>query len=469
MPLTDLPEELLCIIFDYTTRGARKNLRLTSKLFERLASPLMWDRIWISSHPLDLDVFKWVTQSRFAGNIRELVWDDTTFQRPLMDWDNFLRISEEGHSSRRGANYPVSYDAYEKWYDTALAHHEIRAMRLDQQALTDALPKLRGLKRVILTNRHVESIPHEDEVPEFGSSPTVRQWKEWPERVPFPPSVCWYNDTSDALSNVHELFDLDYLDDGLPELDFRGALENACPFRGLFILLHALNEERVRSGRSGVQEFIIRPSYEPGTEFGPGISYLFFARLGTPMIQMTRLFEGLRVLNLVISNGSPRAMVTRVIGRRHLAHVLRAARSLVDLTLEMDYLNILKASPSFEDVGALDSKYRYEHLKRVTFVNGWFDVNSLMLFLRNHRDVLKDVHLYKCSLVFDSILRKTWRTILGDLRNQNLHYNTFIIEDCEVAHLYYNNASYSWNGEMRLDAREHEWEEERFRYYDRYY
>ena len=116
MLLTDLPEELLSIIVHHASRGALKNLRLTSKLFDRLASPFIWDRIWISSHPLDLDVFKRVTKSRFAGNIRELVWDDTTFQRPLLAWKDFVHVSENGHQSRRGARYSPTRGAFEKWH-----------------------------------------------------------------------------------------------------------------------------------------------------------------------------------------------------------------------------------------------------------------------------------------------------------------------------------------------------------------
>lgn len=115
MLLTDFPEEVLAIIIGHVTRGALKHLRLTSKLFERLASPLIWDRIWISSHPLDLEVFERVTKSRFASNIRELVWDDTTFQRPLLNWKNFVYVNEYGHPSRRGAKYSPTRGAFDKW------------------------------------------------------------------------------------------------------------------------------------------------------------------------------------------------------------------------------------------------------------------------------------------------------------------------------------------------------------------
>ena len=117
MLLTDLPEELLDLVLRHATRGALQQLRLTSKLFDRLASPLVWDRIWISSHPLDLHVFKRVTASRFASNIRELVWDDTTFQRPLLDlnWTDFVRVNESGHESRRGAKYAPTRGAFQQW------------------------------------------------------------------------------------------------------------------------------------------------------------------------------------------------------------------------------------------------------------------------------------------------------------------------------------------------------------------
>ncbi|KAL9079571.1 MAG: hypothetical protein Q9157_001568 [Trypethelium eluteriae] len=433
MFLTDLPEELLDNIVQHSTRGSLKNLRLTSKLFERLASPLIWDRIWISSHPLDLAIFNRVTSSRFVKNIRELVWDDTTFQRPLANWKTFLNANEHGHELRRGAKYLPTRGAFEKWFEVASAHHSIRKLAHDQETLNKAMPKLENLRRVVLTNRNVEPIPHEDKVPEFGTSPTVRQWKQWPERVPFPPSVCWYDEFRSPDEFVGDLFDIDYLDDALPELGFYGALENSRPFRGLLILLRALNEQKIRTGKLGVKEFIIRPSYEPSTQLEPGISYLFFSRSGFHMTQMASIFEGLRVLNLVISNGKHRSKGASVVQLGQMTRVLRAAQQLEDLTLEMDYLPILCTDPSgVDDSGALHSNYRYEKLRSVSFTNGEFQAEPLLRFLRNHANVLRDVRFYACNLEkhASETMWTSWSRLLFAVKNEKLRYRTFFVEDC---------------------------------------
>ncbi|KAL9096966.1 MAG: hypothetical protein Q9165_000930 [Trypethelium subeluteriae] len=493
--LTDLPEELLDNIVQHATRSSLKNLRLTSKLFERLASPLIWDRIWISSHALDLEIFKRVTSSRFSKNIRELVWDDTTFQRPLANWKTFVNANLHGHELRRGAKYVPTRDAFEKWFEVASAHHSIRKLALDQETLNEAMPKLVNLKRVVLTNRNVEPIPHEDNVPEFGASPMVRQWKQWSERVPFPPSVCWYDEFRSPNEFVGDLFDTDYLDDALPELGFHGALENSRPFRGLLILLRALNEQKRRTGKLGVKEFIIRPSYEPNTQLEPGISYLFFSRSVFHLTQMANLFEGLRVLNLVISNGKHRSKGAEVVQLGHMTRVLRAARQLEDLTLEMDYLPILYTDPSgVDDNGALHSNYRYEKLRSVSFTNGEFQVEPLLRFLRNHASVLRDVRFYACNLEkhASETIWTSWSRLLFAVKNERLRYRTFFVEDCtDPVGCFYNNSSstaetfeeyfdgnvhsdHAHGKEQKLSAIPIDVSNEaqngaRFEYYDRYY
>ncbi|KAI9713040.1 MAG: hypothetical protein M1820_001025 [Bogoriella megaspora] len=481
MLLTNIPEELLDIIVHRVDRGSLKVLRLTSKLFERLASALIWDRIWISSHPLDLAVFKRVTASRFARNIRELVWDDTTLQRPLMNWENFVNVCELGHPLRRGAKYSPTREAFEIWHDIASKHHFNRTLHEDLNALTAALPRLENLTRIVLTNRNVEPIPHEDDVPEYGSSPTVRFWRHLPERLPLPPSVCWYTDSYAAWDSLGDMVDIDYLDDALPDISFHGAIENARPFRGLVILLHALDAQRAIGRGPTIKEFVIRPSYEPSTTSEPGISLLFFQRSSVKMTQMTSLFENLRVLNLVISNGLHKALGLSVTRNGNIAHCLRAARSLEDLTLELDTMPILFEGPSNTRItGAMDPNFAYGKLRKVTFIYGEFHSEVLVQWLQN-QPVLQDVHLYKCSMDWPRTAetRKSWKDLLYELKHEKLPYESFVIEDCTSStDFFYNNAHRPKeqikdfvlkDGPCPIDVSKEEWITERFRTYDKYY
>ena len=282
---------------------------------------------------------------------------------------------------------------------------------------------------------------------------------------------------------MDDLFDPDYLDDAVPELSFRGALENARPFRGLTILLHALDAQRARSQKLGIKEFTVRPSYEPGTIIEPGISYLFFSRWGVHMNRMASIFEGLRVLNLVISNGRHPSDGARIMRKRHMTSVLRAARSLEDLTLEMESLPILTVfRSSSEESGALDSNYRYQNLKRATFLYGVFHAEPLVRFLRNHRSVLQDVQFYKCRVGGSRLetAQKTWLDVLQDVKNEKPQFKTFILEDCSAARCpyFFDNVGRPSNEIERfvagdcatpVDVNTDKRDAERFKFYDRYY
>ena len=201
------------------------------------------------------------------------------------------------------------------------------------------------------------------------------------------------------------------------------------------------------------------------------------------MTQMANLFEGLRVLNLVISNGPHPSLGLGVMLRGNLTLVLLAARQLEDLTLEVDFLPILAMyRDGNEDAGALDANNKYDALKKVSFINGQFQKIPLLRFLRNHRKVLKEVQFYKCNLHYspDEQAGNTWRDVLHEAKNMKLRYKSFAIEDCTTrsAGVFFNNNTrspedfekfFTGNASIPLDENIEEQNEDRYEYYDRYY
>jgi hypothetical protein len=284
--------------------------------------------------------------------------------------------------------------------------------------------------------------------------------------------------------DTRELYHLDYLDDGLPELSFHGALENARPFRGLLILLEALHALSTTARKPIIEEFSIRPSYEPGTQSGPGISYLLFIAASRPLIDhIHSLFTGLRRLNLVISNAhkTQRDVGSLAIRRGHLRGALQHAEHLEELTLELDELPALTLTPNgLKSDGVINPEFIFAKLKILTIVYGTFHANPLLDFLRNHRNILEDVCFHACRMKKHSSEREpqTWREILYRMQQEKLNFRSLVIANGQALDYAYDNTRRSQqemrdfllhDGPFPLDVMDEWHHAERFKIYDRYY
>ena len=89
--LQALSIELQLAILELMPRSAYKTLRLVSSRLNAIISPLLYERIWPSSHPIDLEVFKLVVRNPLLRRgVKEFIWDDTTFCDPLIDKKSLL-------------------------------------------------------------------------------------------------------------------------------------------------------------------------------------------------------------------------------------------------------------------------------------------------------------------------------------------------------------------------------------------
>ncbi|MCJ1228961.1 hypothetical protein MMC12_005625 [Toensbergia leucococca] len=427
--LVQLSYELLDNIVRRLDSHGIKTIRLTSQRLHQVASPLLFQRIFISSHPLDLDVFNRITSnSILQKNIRELIWDDTTLNQVLMTWEIF--VSQAEHSwPNHPAEYTPSRGAFDFWVGTTKDHHVIRSQHLDQRSLMETLPKLSSLESVILTNRNVEALPSERDFPEAGSSPTTRQWLALPEKVPFPPRVDWLltNADSEAFDGgINNFFNIDFYDDGWPaeevnlnDSDYYCVYNTLRPFRGLLILLRALSNTGTR-----IKKFMIRPSYEKFRDHMPGISHVLFQKWSPDLDCFVDVVKHLRVLHLVISSdeiGSGK--ITARLG--HLTRLLRAAAQLEDLSLEMTEM---------PTVGVLDPSYTYPYLRKARFLEGNIDPERFLTFLRNHRATLQNLELYYCHLEIS-----TWETTVALIKQEQLTY-----KHCIFHHVSDNTPLHDW-------------------------
>ena len=79
--LSNLPNEMLSMILKLLEKDQLKSVRCTCKLFETMVSPLLFDKIYISPHQKNLDVFRQITEhSDLCRYPRELVYDIQKFK-----------------------------------------------------------------------------------------------------------------------------------------------------------------------------------------------------------------------------------------------------------------------------------------------------------------------------------------------------------------------------------------------------
>lgn len=74
------PNEVLLLIIGYSRKEELKIIRRASKTCNALATPLLFDDIYISAHQKDLEVFANITQSpHLSQSIRRLIYDTSIF------------------------------------------------------------------------------------------------------------------------------------------------------------------------------------------------------------------------------------------------------------------------------------------------------------------------------------------------------------------------------------------------------
>ncbi|KAF4995398.1 hypothetical protein FGRMN_5182 [Fusarium graminum] len=236
--ILDFPEEVSVAIIEKLQGKEIKTIRATCKKLNRIASPYLFRVLYISCHQLDLDVFRVVVNNPLLiGGVRELVIDDTTMSSQLSDerlfhdlashreaWVNrdvpyidnpnvhFLhqkKIREPLRGLSEGTWVQGPDNALWQFYMSVLkGHHENRLAHTDVLTLQDALPHLKSLRSLVITNRNADESHSTGAQSLESTSPLVKMWRRFgtqrQERPPFPPRCDWLYDpsTPNGLSQV---------------------------------------------------------------------------------------------------------------------------------------------------------------------------------------------------------------------------------------------------------------------------
>lgn len=91
-----LPNEVLLIVFNPLEKIELKVVRCVCQLFARLASPLLFDRIYISPHRQNLDVFCNIAQHKYLCHYpRMLIYDVQAFKENIDHEDYYKKLCHQ--------------------------------------------------------------------------------------------------------------------------------------------------------------------------------------------------------------------------------------------------------------------------------------------------------------------------------------------------------------------------------------
>lgn len=419
-----LPNELTDTVLQDLSIQDIKSLRLTCRSYATVGAPHLFPRVWLSSHPLDVQVFRTVIRNPLiCRGVRELIWDDTTYCDSLMDREKYLDTAK--HFGSWGSWCTDLYPTQEGEYgyglflEKARLHHHIRRKRIDERLLLAALQKLKNLSSVVLSSRH-HYMPAPDDAC-IGESPTARLWNK--ERLfktfAYPPTVDWKaaheieDDSELKIEDILRMMTVDYHCDAWERHEPTNAsrVHVQRPWRGLLILLRALSNTN-----KPIENFEIQPQY--ASKWGKdnsmvGISHYFFRQSTPDLERFVAIARHVRRLNLVLScegassvEGRHASAITTV-NRGHLTRLLQSAANLEELHLELPLPNVMKA---------IGPQTHYPRLRQLSLMQGIVEPSELVAFLKEHRQTVRSLILSHCNSSSTS-----WATLFEQLKADGLY------------------------------------------------
>ncbi|KAM5353533.1 hypothetical protein ACJ41O_000183 [Fusarium nematophilum] len=470
--ILQLPPEIASAILDLLPGSAIKSLRATCRQLHQAASPLLFPVLYLSCHQLDLDVFRLVTHNPLlASGVCELVIDDTTLAPSLSDWRVYEAVaSREELWPDRKKPYPFrdgffdeprkewssgpDKELWEMFMRVFKGHHDNRLAHADVEALKDALPRMKSLRSLVITNRTADERHSFGAQSEKSSSPIVKMWRrfgtERRERPPFPPRCDWWAAWGSPMPRTMEnMFSLDWLDDelqrqidqsGLPcsdepikescegvygedgfyeECDCEDEEDTPGPYlqytsvrsiaREARALLVALNVLEDKTMQSQITEFRVDASYDMVDEmYQPGLPIRIFdywSPLPDRLAGQLGVCSNLTKFHLIISNGYKYWDGQYTMEQGHVGRVLASMPQLEELVLE---------AHGMSTVGAIPDDLTFKRLRRVKFSCGDVVPEKLKAFLRRHGATLEELWIEHCNIDPDEQEGK-WEDVVQDI------------------------------------------------------
>ncbi|EXK40720.1 hypothetical protein FOMG_07472 [Fusarium oxysporum f. sp. melonis 26406] len=492
-----LPDEIHVAVAKLLPGSAIKSIRATCTKLNGIASPFLYPVLYLSCHQLDLDVFQRVASNPLLiSGVKELVIDDTTLSPRLANWEVYRTVASYPHlwPERVGDGDPDE-DFWTLYKSVLHGHHENRRSHADINALKNALPLLKSLRSLVVTNRTADECFDSGAQSDESSSPVVKMWwrlaaskKEWP---PFPPKCDWVtpwneHEAEDGEDPMH----MDWLHDeldrqinkyGLPPAnrEFHMTLDPDRQFmrtgnrmsyqeahsassldwsdsnwleekeeedsgsfyrslgrdvRAISIALEVLGDPRIR-----LTEFRVDASLEVDTTIDtyqplhlPGLSILLFDSDNWPLLP--KLISSFSTCNLTKFH----LVLGNYTDKGYTSYVGEGIMNQGNVSA------ILASMPRLEDLflephgmqifSAIPADITYKRLRRVEFSCAEIDPPELVSFIQRHASTLKTLSI-QCCFIHPYFHDETWEDVMREIRTLQ-DAGTLKIHDGEVFSAY---------------------------------
>ena len=387
-----------------------KSLRLSIRPLSADLFPRLFRRIYISTHTDDLEVFVRIAKhQRAAKYVREIIWDDTTFDRRLLDIEEYRSRLEDVKPRSKQADLGR---AHEFWSQCCSGSNANKKTQQDHVALQRHIRSFHNLESVTVMSRSRLTYVDSDMYRKIWQTPRSRKWR----------ALAFYGSLLDPEPHKARPGEQTVLEtEGFQTFQFLGHWSDQ-----EYLRIVALNVELLGSGQSRImggqaatrwweRKWVIDLNELMENE----------RRVVTkPQVELRLLLE-LQTQNLWQSDGHWEPTIFNF--------MWRTRSSLQEITFSSMCLDwfwhaIQTHVPTMSRLNVSDDRnelIQCQYLRKFTFRNCWCsDPLALLTWLRNSTSVCQ------IELVALDMEGLSWPQLLLEMKSAGLQFDEFEVTRC---------------------------------------
>jgi hypothetical protein len=199
-------------LISHLTNHSIKTLRLIQKSASTALFPYLFHRLYISAHSTDLSVFQRIaTHPLAAKHVRELLWDDCTFDRWIQGQqtytDRLLQFTTTPTHILKREQVAIT-QAYRFWAAEATSFAANREDALDKLAFDKHIAAFPNLERIVILSRSRLTYVEPELYWKLWQTPRTRRWRAQPfhrhllQPEPFKPSTGTTTSDSEGIRPI---------------------------------------------------------------------------------------------------------------------------------------------------------------------------------------------------------------------------------------------------------------------------
>ena len=397
-------------LIGHLTNADLKSLRLVVRPLGADLFPRLFRRIYISTHSDDIEVFVRIADHKSAANhVREIIWDDTTFDRRLLDIEEYRSRLEDVKSRPKQADIER---AHEFWSKSCVESQTNRKKHQDHVALKRYMHRFVNLESITVMSRSRLTYVDSDSYWRLWATPRSRKWR----------ALDFYGSLLDPEPHKARPGEQTVREtEGYQTFQHLGYWSNK-----EYLRIVALNVELLGSGQSRIMGGMAASRWYD-RKWVIDLNELMEAErrvVTKPQVELRLLLE-LQTQNLWQSDGhwEPTIFEFMWLARSSLQEI-----TFSSMCLDWFWFAIQARWPnpdSWSNPGNENGLSLSQHLRKFTFRNCWCsDPMALLTWLR------KSTSVCQIELVALDMEGLSWPQLLLQMRQAGLQFDEFEVTRC---------------------------------------